>query len=69
MTQAPLARRFADDGLVLPISAFAADEIAHLPGCLEFAVVDAETDARVVAVHNRASRKRQAAIHAANRTA
>ena len=69
MSQVSPARRFADGGFVFPISAFAADEIAHPPGCFEFAVVDAETDARVVAIHSRASRKRQAAIHAANRTA
>lgn len=69
MTRTSLARRFACDGFAFPVSAFAADEIARPPGCLEFAVVDAETDAGAAAVHSQARRKRQAAIHAANRTA
>ena len=69
MTQAFPAQRSADDGFVFPISAGAADEIAHPPGCLELAAVDAETDAREVAVQGRASRMRQAAMRAASRTA
>ncbi|MCE2520717.1 MAG: hypothetical protein J4G15_13075 [Alphaproteobacteria bacterium] len=69
MTHASLAQRFADDGFVLPISAIAADEIAHLPGRFELVAADAELDAKAVAVHSQASRMRQVAIHAANRTA
>ncbi len=69
MTQASLARRFACDGFLFPISALAADEIARLAGCFEPAAADSGFDARAVAVHDRVSRMRQAAIHAANRTA
>ena len=65
MTHASLAWRFACDGFVFPISAIVSDETALPPGCLELAVVDAGA----AAGHGRASRKRQAAIHAANRTA
>ena len=65
MTHASLAWRFACDGFVFPISAIAADEAARPPGCLELAIVDAESDAGAAAVHSQAWRKSQAA----NRTA
>ena len=68
MTHASLARRFADDGFVFPISAVAAEDIALLLDCFEPVAADSKFNAEVAAIQGRASRMRQAAMRAASRT-